>query len=85
MLPAPLYESDWKSFVAILDDEHRLLRAAIASFAPERLHQLPAGGKVSFVSQIYGIALHDVYHAGQIQLLKRMRTTPDDRVLEPDA
>jgi len=73
-LPSPLSERIWKSFVALLDDEHRSLRETIASFPPERLYQLPAGGKVSFISQIYGIALHDVYHAGQIQLLKRMQT-----------
>ena len=73
MLPSPLTEKDWKSFVALLDDEHRSLRKTIASFPAERLPQLPVGGTVSFITQIYGIALHDVYHAGQIQLLKRMK------------
>jgi hypothetical protein len=75
VLPSPVTEKDWKSYVALLDDEHRLLRQTIASFPPERLPQLPVGGKVSFITQIYGIALHDVYHAGQIQLLKRMQTS----------
>jgi hypothetical protein len=68
-----LSETEWKGYVTLLGSEHRALRDAIASFPPERLHELPAGGKVTFISQIYGIALHDVYHAGQIQLLKRLQ------------
>ncbi len=73
VIPAPLSESRWREFVALLETEHRLLRAEIAAFPVERLHEFPLGGKVAFASQLYGIALHDVYHAGQIQLLKRLR------------
>jgi DinB superfamily len=80
-LPIRLNETDWKGFVALLDDEHRSLREAIAAFPPEKLYQLPAGGKATFISQIYGIALHDVYHAGQIQLLKRMQLEPPVQTL----
>jgi len=72
-LPSPLTESSWKQFVGLLDAEHRALRETVASFRADRLHQFPKGGKVRYVTQIYGIALHDVYHAGQIQLLKRMQ------------
>jgi uncharacterized damage-inducible protein DinB len=32
----------------------------------------PAGSKVSNLDMLLGIASHDVYHAGQIQLLKRL-------------
>ena len=35
--------------------------------------RLSRGGKGPFLYQLSGIALHDVYHAGQIQLLKRLR------------
>ena len=55
--------------------EHRSSVQTIAAFPPERLDGLPGGSKVSYVTQIYGIALHDVYHAGQIQLLKRLQQT----------
>jgi DinB superfamily len=73
VLPSPLSESTWKAFVGLLDDEHRSLRAAIASFPAEQLDQFPDGGKVRYVSLLQGIAMHDVYHAGQIQRLKRLR------------
>ena len=71
-IPAPLVDSRWKDLVALLETEHRLLRAEIAAFPVERLYELPLGGKVPFASLLYGIALHDVYHAGQIQLIKRL-------------
>ena len=73
VLPSPLSESTWKELVGLLDDEHRSLRAAVASFPAERLDQFPEGGKVRYLSLLQGIAMHDVYHAGQIQLLKRLR------------
>ena len=70
---SPLDESGWKEWVALLETEHRRLRAEVASFPIERLHDFPDGGKVRFAHQLSGIALHDVYHAGQIQLLKRLQ------------
>lgn len=73
ILPSPLSESTWKELVGLLDAEHRSLRAAVASFPTGRLDQFPEGGKVRYVSLLQGIAMHDVYHAGQIQLLKRLR------------
>ncbi len=80
---SPLSDASWKEFTALLDREHRLLRNTIAEFPPEQLDGFPAGGKVSFVTQIYGIALHDVYHAGQIQLLKRLRQRAGDHQRRP--
>ena len=72
-LPEPLSESSWREFTAMLESQHRLLRAEVAAFPIERLDEVPEGGKVSFASQLLGIAAHDVYHAGQIQLLKRLQ------------
>ena len=76
-IPSPLSEPSWKEIVALLESEHRLLRDEIAAFPTERLDDLPEGGKIPFVNLLYGIALHDVYHAGQIQLLKRLQGTED--------
>jgi hypothetical protein len=72
-LPSPLSESSWKEFVTLLDQEHRLLRDTVAAFPAARLHSFLEGGKWRFDSLIHGIAMHDVYHAGQIQLLKRLQ------------
>jgi hypothetical protein len=72
----PLAAQEWKSHTALLDSEHRLLRETIVEFPADRLFELAAGGKVTNVAIISGIAAHDVYHAGQIQLLKRLQGGP---------
>ena len=62
----------WGSDVALLDGCHRGLREAIAALAPGDL-QRSVGRSVTVLSLVSGIIAHDLYHAGQIQLLKRMR------------
>ena len=46
--------------------------AAVAAFDPMLLDVIPKGSKLSNLRVIAGVALHDVYHAGQIALLKRL-------------
>jgi hypothetical protein len=72
-LPAPLTEPAWREYVCLLEAEHRALRTAVAELPYAQLYQTRPGSKVSNVTLIYGIAAHDVYHAGQIQLLKRLQ------------
>ena len=67
-------ETAWKHDVALLDDMHRNLRSAIASLPPDLdLHKKVPGIKSSYFTLIFGVAAHDLYHAGQIQLLKRLQ------------
>jgi uncharacterized damage-inducible protein DinB len=70
--PATLTPGAWRSDLALLEDMHRTLRAAIAGLAPRDLSRIPPGSTVSNGAILSGIAAHDVYHAGQIQLLKRL-------------
>ncbi len=77
--PASLTEEDWREDIALLEDMHRKMRAPVAGFSPKDLQKTPRGSKVTNASIIYGIALHDVYHAGQIQLLKRMAAQEETR------
>lgn len=57
--------SEWREDRALLDAEHRRLRAAVAALRtpPSRAME----------RQIYGVAAHDVYHTGQIQYVKRLQ------------
>jgi hypothetical protein len=64
----------WKADVALLNETHRSLRDAIVKLSGEELNYTPLGTKVSNLALISGIASHDIYHAGQIQLLKRLRS-----------
>jgi DinB superfamily len=62
----------WKADVALLDEMHALLRGAVAQLSRNQLYVTPAGKKVNNFVLLSGIAAHDLYHAGQIQLLKRL-------------
>lgn len=62
----------WAAEKKLLDEQHRLLRAAVAGFDPKKLDKPWAGSKYIPYQQILGIAMHDVYHTGQIQLLKKL-------------
>ncbi len=63
----------WKGDIALLEGEHRRLRAAIASVRDGDLTKKPPKSRSTRLRLIAGAAAHDVYHAGQIQLLKRLR------------
>ena len=58
-------EAAWRTDRKLLEREHRALRKTI-----EEVVDTPRARK--FLRQIYGVALHDVYHAGQIRLLRRL-------------
>jgi hypothetical protein len=62
----------WKKDVALLDDMHAQLRDIVAALTTKQLYQTPPGKKVDNFKLLSGIAAHDLYHAGQIQLLKRL-------------
>lgn len=61
----------WKADVRLLDDCHRALRETVASLAPTQMSRAIGGWTV--LDTVSGIAAHDLYHAGQIQLLKRLQ------------
>ena len=60
-------EVDWKADIAILESEHRSLREVVVGLAaasPRTPHL------------IRGAAAYDLYHAGQIRLLRRLQGGP---------
>ncbi len=63
----------WRADLELLGECHRSLRDAVAALEPRALHSRPRGSKVTTLDIVFGIAAHDLYHAGQIQLLKRLR------------
>ena len=62
----------WRADVALLEQMHRTLRAAVADLTLRDLDRKPATGKLTKRALVTGVAAHDFYHAGQIQLLKRL-------------
>lgn len=74
--PQDMSPEAWRSDVALLDHMHRSLRAAVAKLSTSELHRTPRGSNVSNFALLSGIAAHDLYHAGQIQLLKKLSRRP---------
>jgi len=70
--PQAATEKEWRSDVQLLDQMHRLLRESVRGLSPSDLARTPRGSKVSNEFILTGIAAHDLYHAGQIQLLKKL-------------
>jgi uncharacterized damage-inducible protein DinB len=65
--------SAWKKDVALLEHENRALREAVAALPAQRLRELSTGKKWTLAEMVMGVAFHDIYHTGQIQLLKRLQ------------
>jgi DinB family protein len=65
-------EKAWRADLALLDQEHRRLRETVEGTPAARLSRTSPGSRHRVDTLVYGIAHHDVYHAGQIQLLKRL-------------
>jgi uncharacterized damage-inducible protein DinB len=68
----PLDKKTWKELIDLLVREHRNLRAVAAALPEDRLEQRVQGSSQTALTLLLGIAAHDLYHAGQIQLLKRL-------------
>jgi len=60
-----LNEAAWSADKKLLDREHRALHGTVA-----KVMRTARAAKV--MPQLYGVAFHDIYHAGQIRLLRRL-------------
>ncbi|MEK6799520.1 MAG: DinB family protein [Planctomycetota bacterium] len=71
-LPQVLYEAEWRGYVKLLDAQHEALRETVATSSWTILGPGLGGSVARPAHRVYGIAMHDVYHAGQIQTLKAL-------------
>ncbi len=62
----------WRADLALLAACHERLRAAVASLGDDDLGRSTPDGRETIGRLVRGAAAHDLYHAGQIQLLKRL-------------
>ena len=72
-LPDPPDAAAWQADRELLHAEHARLRETVAGLREADLTRKTSRGRWTVADTVRGIALHDVYHAGQIQLLKRLR------------
>ena len=64
-------EDGWRAAVDRLVATQRGLRDAVAKLPEARLHENIPGKSHSYWYELLGIVHHDLYHAGQISLLKK--------------
>jgi DinB family protein len=65
-----LTERLWRRDLALLKQQHQLLRETVRGLNLPRLRPIFKGRRLA--DHIRGSAFHDIYHAGQIQLLKKL-------------
>jgi uncharacterized damage-inducible protein DinB len=67
-----LTEKQWKADLRMLSTEHRLLLEVVERFPEKLLDKHPIPGAPTHGELIAGIAQHDLYHCGQVSMLKRL-------------
>lgn len=71
-LPASPDDVAWRTDQALLDSVHARLLEYVEQMDEDQLDDVPAGRTQPNRAHLIGIAFHDVYHAGQIRLLRRL-------------
>ena len=64
-------ETAWRKTLEELEQGHLQMRQAITQVTDERLGESVPGKDYTVYVMLHGIIQHDLYHAGQISLLKK--------------
>lgn len=70
LVPTPT-DSAWRDAVAQTKETHNLLVKTVASLPESRLRATVPGKHYDFYHLLHGVAQHELYHAGQIVILKK--------------
>lgn len=73
LVPAKPTESAWKKSIAELKNTHDRLVKTVAALPASRLSDRVPGKRYNFYHLLHGVAQHELYHAGQIAILKKAR------------
>ena len=67
-------EAAWRKTVADLKRTHNTLVESVASLPDSRLWDRVPGKRYDFYFMLHGVAQHELYHAGQIAILKKVQS-----------
>jgi uncharacterized damage-inducible protein DinB len=67
-------EAAWRNALVALEHTHMELRRAVSHLVDSGLQEMVAGKDHSAYVMLHGLIQHDLYHAGQIALLKKARS-----------
>jgi uncharacterized damage-inducible protein DinB len=65
-------EEAWQAALQSLEASHRGLRDAVKKIDDAALEEVAPGASYSIYFLLHGVIQHDLYHAGQIALLKKV-------------
>lgn len=69
-VPTPT-QAAWKKAIAETKGTHETLVKTVAALSESRLRDRVPGKRYDFYHMLHGIAQHELYHAGQIAILKK--------------
>ena len=69
-VPDPI-EPGWSAALAELEETHRRLADAVAALDDASLERVVPGKQYSVYFMLHGVIQHDLYHAGQIAVLRK--------------
>jgi uncharacterized damage-inducible protein DinB len=70
VVPNPT-KAPWRKAVAQVKRAHDILVKTVADLPDARLRERVPGKKYDFYHMLHGVAKHELYHAGQIAILKK--------------
>jgi uncharacterized damage-inducible protein DinB len=74
VVPKPT-EAAWRRAMAQVKRTHDILVKTVAALPEARLRERVPGKKYDFYRMLHGVAQHELYHAGQIAILKKAQAS----------
>lgn len=64
-------EASWKTGLALFKKSQEEIMASFSNLKEEMLDEMVPGRKFTWYALIHGLIHHDIYHSGQISILKK--------------
>jgi uncharacterized damage-inducible protein DinB len=71
VVPKQVTQAAWRKAVAHAKRTHDVLVKTVAALPESRLRDRVPGKKYDFYHMLHGVVQHELYHAGQIAILKK--------------
>jgi len=71
LVPKPATEAAWRKAVDDAKRTHDMLVKTVSALPESRLQERVPGKKYNFYHMLHGVVQHELYHAGQIAILKK--------------
>ena len=73
LAPKKPSDAEWRKTIAHVKRTHDALVKTVAALPDSRLRDRVPGKRYDFYFMLHGVAQHELYHAGQVAILKKAR------------